>query len=344
MLIRRMSIDVPVNIEEVAANYCEIKLLSWPFACDALAVGLSSGRPSVFVRRNNQSPRRRRFTIAHELGHVVLPWHVGRIACTPARTAFDVESLRLIPTDGPPSPIRIGEQESEATRFASALLIPRIFIEASAETGTLGDVVESLNKANVSAIAAIIALKHNLLPGFCFLVDEDEDGYRTITSSGTNLPTRYGGGRQIAGLREKAVYAGESWLAGRRVLWFQLATQEQFTLREDPRTTSQLLRDAIARHVADNDSVRAFNRINGIVGGMLSRDRAQNEAQAMAMLSHRFEDDSEFFDIFRDSDFDLYLRRKASERIAGRSSRLSRDFLGTDEHNHLAAALGRCLT
>ena len=156
--------------------------------------------------------------------------------------------------------------------------------------------VERLNKANVSAIAAIIALKHNLLPGFCFLVDEDEDGYRTITSSGTNLPTRYGGGRQIAGLREKAVYAGESWLAGQRVLWFQLATQEQFTLREDPRTTSQLLRDAIARHVAD-DRVRAFNRINGIVGGMLSKDRAQNEAQAMAMLSHRFEDDSEFFDI-----------------------------------------------
>jgi hypothetical protein len=57
-------------------------------------------------------------------------------------------------------------------------------------------------------------------------------------------------------------------------------------------------------------------RVNGIVGGMLSKDeRAQAPEQALAILEHKFGDNTEFTDLYADSDFRLYLLRKAHDRV-----------------------------
>lgn len=141
-----MDLNPPIDIYTVAARYCDVEFLTWPFACDALAVGLSSARPSVFIRKNNQGARRRRFTLAHELGHVVLPWHLGLTACIPVATSFEADPLGPTPVSGFLSQARIAEQEAEATRFAGALLVPRRFIESHADTSGIGEAVRSLNK------------------------------------------------------------------------------------------------------------------------------------------------------------------------------------------------------
>jgi hypothetical protein len=100
-------------------------------------------------------------------------------------------------------------------------------------------------------------------------------------------------------------------------MWYRLVEQTDFVLPRDMRSTSQILRDSISGNVHLADSGALFMRINGIVGGMLSRQgRAQTEAQALAVLEHRFESDSELKTMLNQPDFRLYLKRKASERIA----------------------------
>jgi hypothetical protein len=159
------------------------------------------------MRKGGHRTPRRRFTMAHELGHIILAWHVGWMICSPVRATFD---------DG------VTEQESEANHFASALLVPHRFLEERAEE-PFGSVVEALNVAQVSAAAAVLALTRNLLPGCSFLIDEDEDedGFRLISSSGTVVPGGASRQPQLAQLRGKAHDTGEVVVSGRRVLWFQ---------------------------------------------------------------------------------------------------------------------------
>lgn len=318
-LADRLDLNPPIDIDAVAARYCDVEFLTWPYACDALAVGLASLRPSVFIRRNNQGARRRRFTLAHELGHVVLPWHVGLTACVPVTTSFDADPLGPAPVSKLLTQTRIAEQEAEATRFAGALLVPRRFIESHADTGGIGEAIRSLNRTNISAIAGILSLSQNLLPGFCFIIDEDEEGLRTVTSSGTSIPPSDDRRPLEARLRDKARDFGEAHVSGRRVLWYQLAVQTEFVLPEDARSTTQILRDSVAGTTPPTEVPVLLMRINGIVGGILSKEeRAQNEAQALSILEYRFGSDPELNHLLQQEDFCLYLCRKASERIAHR--------------------------
>lgn len=204
------------------------------------------------------------------------------------------------------------EQEGEANLFASGLLVPRRFLESFA-CGELGDVITELNGADISAVAGILALARNLLPGFCFLVAEGEGEFRDIISSGTRLPAFRPGRSLEAQLCDTSHNFGESVLSDKRVLWFQLSSPVNFTLPYDERSTTQILRDSLKR---ENGTIALFMKINGIVGGMLSKkERAQSETQALSVLEHRFSTDPDLRHFLDDADFQLYLRRKVSERV-----------------------------
>jgi hypothetical protein len=238
--------------------------------------------------------------MAHELGHVILAWHVGQMICNPVRTALDV---------------RVPNQESEANRFASALLVPRRFLEERSEV-SLGSMVEALNEAQISTVAVVLALTHNLLPGFSFLIDEDEDGFRMISSPGTAVPG--GGSRQpqLEQLRRKAYETGEALVSGRRVLWFRFAEQSNFSMPDDPRETTAILRSVLASALPGQDVEKLRMRINGIAGASLGkREHAQSEEQAFAVLEQRFAADPDFGHLMAVPDFRLYLQRKAANRV-----------------------------
>jgi hypothetical protein len=289
-----------VDVFGLAEQYCDVEYEPWPFACDALVVGVGRARPKVLIRKDGIGKLRRRFTMGHELGHVLLAWHVGRMVCSPVRTAFDVTASDL---------------EAEANRFASALLVPRRFLEEHGHQ-QIDYVVSVLNEAEVSAAAAVLALTRNLLPGFSFLIDEDEDGFRLISSSGTMVPGGNARAPQIAQLRDKAHQSGETVVSGRRVLWFQFGVQSAFSLPEDKRKTTEILRDALATIIPLSEVSALATIINGIVGGMLGKeDRAQSESQALAVLEQRFASDPDLRHLMEKPDFRLYLKRKAAGRV-----------------------------
>lgn len=72
----------------------------------------------VILVKANANPQRRRFTVSHELGHFLLPWHrQERFSCT-------TENIKDV--TGDPRAARGQEMEQEANAFASELLMPTV--------------------------------------------------------------------------------------------------------------------------------------------------------------------------------------------------------------------------
>ncbi|BCG97221.1 MULTISPECIES: ImmA/IrrE family metallo-endopeptidase [unclassified Mesorhizobium] len=110
---------IPVPIEELCLRLDILEIV--PLTTDGYEGGLltSADKFNGTILFNEASPReRRRFTIAHELGHFLMPSHVpsaeGRFLCK----LQDMRALK-----GGESDRRL-KMEVEANRFASQLLMP----------------------------------------------------------------------------------------------------------------------------------------------------------------------------------------------------------------------------
>ena len=169
-LHKKYSLTIPVNLEMIANEYADLRYMSIPFDIDGISVNLKKPgvRPTIIVNQDRPK-KRQRFTLAHEIGHVLIPWHMG--------TIFDI-------TDTSAShALDYWDMESEANAFATELLMPSSWIQDIVKDAS--DIAkineEIMNQANVSAIAASIRLRSYLPPGYVFIfVNSDE----TVTYSG----------------------------------------------------------------------------------------------------------------------------------------------------------------
>jgi hypothetical protein len=116
----------PVDVEELAASLCRLRVRDaddlCPIAGSPPETPLSGlrlpARWEIWVRRDEPAPRRR-FTVAHEVGHHLLHSDGAAVLCRPA----DVEAAA-------------GDErarEREANRFAAELLMPEPLVRAEAE-------------------------------------------------------------------------------------------------------------------------------------------------------------------------------------------------------------------
>lgn len=112
IIIERHRIVPPFDLEELVLIYSNLYKLSFPTHIDADGVvenlkGI--GKPSIYL--NSGKPEtRQKFTLAHELGHVIIPWHVGNIISHTNVASSELKNYYQI--------------ETEANAFASELLFP----------------------------------------------------------------------------------------------------------------------------------------------------------------------------------------------------------------------------
>ena len=122
---------------------------------------------------------RRRFTLAHELGHICIPWHNGDVKCIAGEHYIQVSGKRLLDT-----------QELEANIFASELLMPTSWvkekIEEYLEQGFQILVRNITESAQTSTMACFFALENAMPSGNIFFVKKETDEYwRTFSSVNT---------------------------------------------------------------------------------------------------------------------------------------------------------------
>jgi hypothetical protein len=271
-LLEKYGLSPPVDVEVLLCRYADLEfdhIPRWPDGsrlADAVCEKRRGARPQVIVHRTNASARLR-FTLAHELGHVIIPWHVGVLIEPVGFLSQDAEENSLVGI--------VGDAEREANRFAAELLMPREFTAKLCREYSPSDAVaELILQAQVSTQAALIRAMPLLPPATVLAMSEQGGGVqwcrRTAGTPVAALPN--GAILSDGGYFPGADETGSTVLPDGRILYFW-----RFGM---PKPVPPLgekhwreLADEIAEDVCDFEytSSKIKQSLSGIIGTVHSR-------------------------------------------------------------------------
>lgn len=167
---------VPVDVFARSVNVSDIRELDDENFEGALVTNANKTE-GVILYKAGVREERRRFTVAHELGHFLIPSHDGNHQCTAAdlrETRRDNEHRR---------------REAEANRFAAGLLMPRDWF--ARDLDALGDAdvthVQTLARKYRTSLEATCNRYTDLTPDTCAFIFAKDDAIRYIRPT-TNFP------------------------------------------------------------------------------------------------------------------------------------------------------------
>src|SRR5580704_5613842 len=106
-------IEIPIPLKRIAGSVGIVDIVGQTTSSFEGALVTTAAKGTGSIAYNNASRiERRRFTIAHEIGHFLIPWHGASAQCATA----DMGVLKSQDTRK--------SKEAEANRFAAALLTP----------------------------------------------------------------------------------------------------------------------------------------------------------------------------------------------------------------------------
>jgi len=145
VLARAKVTQLPVSVKNIARLY-DVKVLEDKLEGGASGYLIRDKGRALIVLEKNESLHRQRFTIAHELGHLLM--HAGRPLLVDADTR--INERKAIPGD-----FATSLEERQANQFAAALLMPDLLVEQEVERLQPGrDVAKELARiCNVSVAA-----------------------------------------------------------------------------------------------------------------------------------------------------------------------------------------------
>lgn len=148
-IIKQHSLIIPFNLYTLVLQYADIEEIPIPIdGVDGVCLNLKSStkKPRIILNSYVYGVRKK-FTLAHELGHIVIPWHYG--------TILDKVDEPIKNYNSPYWKI-----EREANLFASELLMPFDWIHTLYKVNRSYDFLLDtiMNQCNVSEIAAKIRL------------------------------------------------------------------------------------------------------------------------------------------------------------------------------------------
>lgn len=157
-LIRIKKLNPPIDIEALIKDYADIEYTDIPFDIDGLCLNLKvKGKTRVIINKRI-SQTRRIFTLAHELGHIIIPWHVGSIIDTSVIEELAFESFLY------------EVREAEANRFASEILMPSEWVSGLFDKNNDPEKVMRylISHCGVSAQAAILKMNEIMPSGYVY--------------------------------------------------------------------------------------------------------------------------------------------------------------------------------
>ena len=166
----------PVDVEAILHSCSIVEDNNNPLGIEAYTL-LNESPPRVQLNNSIMTfEPRKRFTIAHELGHIFIPWHNGEISCNTDDPRLKEDNLYF------------DTQELEAYAFASELLMPTQWI---LEKFNIGQTFESLidvmaREANASIMACLYAVENALPSGHAFFITSNTmDFWKSFHTIGT---------------------------------------------------------------------------------------------------------------------------------------------------------------
>lgn len=307
LITARLKLEPPVDVEAAAEGFADLEADAIPGDCDGMALNLSGGRDRPLILFDHRPVSvRKRFTIAHELGHVVLPWHVGSTICHPELGGG-------------------GSQEGierEANRFAGELLLPTPWIDSLiADLGIdrLQPIFNELLDAEVSIWVACFRLQDRLPPGYAYVVSDGGvtlfTGQTLVPGMKLNLPS-LGEEIPITRLGRFADFHETVRFGARRIHFWSFLGPVEMDIN-DGRSSAEILEGLLSKFANDAEHAEQIRfSLNGVLGAAISlaiRQGATSPEELLARFRGRFAEKRPtlpegFLD---DSEFDAWLRRRS---------------------------------
>ncbi|MFA6201637.1 MAG: ImmA/IrrE family metallo-endopeptidase [Gallionella sp.] len=308
-LIAKLSLAPPINVKSLVEAHADLTITNIPIeGVDGISLDLKTpGKKARVVLNANNPQTRQRFTLAHELGHLLIPWHTGNIV-------DHVDPTLVHATDN------YWEFESEANAFAGELLMPSQWVtQLLAETDNIAQLHKRIaRESEVSLHAAAIRLTQLLPKNLVFAVERDgavEFSGRTEDTLANTLPWK-------SEFPDEAYdYCDEHYMAtseNRRIHWWKLPNSVVLAAI-DERPWREILNSIVADlGITPSEQIKIKSSINGVVAyanSAAKRSREYSVETVVAACVQRFSDRPEFQEFVHHPHFHAFILQKAHEMI-----------------------------
>ena len=236
------------------------------------------GKKPHIIINETISDTRKRFTLAHELGHVLIPWHTGMIV-----DEIDVP-------DGAAN-ADYSEIEAEANRFAAELLMPtkwtREQVEKDADPLKVSKIISEV--ANVSLQAASLKLIASLSKGYVFA--QIDAGI--VILSGKSADTLASNPKVGSTIKPDTLFPFSTQSKSNGYYWWKFEESSEFVPTEDD--WRETLDEIIGDIGIPADNIKSTkDKLNGIISyaNILVKDKRTSGRVYQACLQRVYSNDS----------------------------------------------------
>lgn len=309
-VVRKYDLRPPIDIQSLVNRYARLTIMHIPFrGVDGISLNLKTpGKATHVIVNRAGSQFRQRFTMAHELGHILIPWHVGAVVIDHA----DPSRSR------PPSHWTMDDwtMESEANSFAAELLMPHSWIEKTVSSTT--DLAEAHKRISLecqtSTLSAAIRLTQFLPENVVYAAEKDgivEYSGRTDGTIASSLE------RHVEFPNDAFSYSEqhyESRIRGQTLHWWRLPREIRI-VTTDVRSWRDIL-DSILHDIFDNDQavIHKKRSINGVIGYANStcKDK-RNVDSIVSACVQRLRDRPNYHAVVEHDSFSAFIRKRAED-------------------------------
>ena len=310
-------LEPPVKVEELVEEFAEVRDISFGVGLGLDAVlhglnGLNDGQEQpVLLLNNDFAATRRRFTLAHELGHLLMSWHSGTMECHLDDQPLDASGSTSRGGRGADS--SAWQLERDANQFASRILIPRRFVD-QLDHADPESMLEAMAVAEVSAEAAVIGLASQLPPGYVFALHDPFGGItRVAYSPDTFNLGLYKGPKQFDKhlLARSMDKSGETSLRGALIYWGMVQDTMELTVADD--NWEDILVELVGRHFpGQGRGGSAWNSACAVASAAHGEFTHDNVPRLAVRIKQRFLKRSEdFLALVDDPQFDDFASARA---------------------------------
>ncbi|MGD6943439.1 ImmA/IrrE family metallo-endopeptidase [Cytobacillus gottheilii] len=294
----RHNLVPPVNVMSLLEKYADIEEDSLPNDVDGICLEREGTKPLVIVDRF-KPVKRKRFTLAHELGHIIIPWHSGTMICHTNKEVSIYENYLY------------AMFEQQANRFASEILIPTSWLKNMISSIKFKEqlIRTVIDIADVSLSAALIAIYKNLTPGNILLVTLNGVVQLKLTSPGT----KYNIGKDLDILQLNSVSdINEKFQVGSyKVYCWEFSNSITPIINSNgKRELAKVILKRILESIERQDKLQS---INGIIGAMNGTNKTSTKEELYSLLKQRIASDESLESFFKHPEFEYFLQCRVAE-------------------------------
>lgn len=308
-MVRKFGLVPPIDVESLIRERAELTYADIPMkGVDGVCLYLKTpGKTTKVIVNSNNPPLRQRFTLAHELGHIIIPWHTGSIVD------------HLDPDEGYAVQDYL-ELENEANLFAGEILVPSDWIVALLkDTENLAEIHRTIsNECQVSSHAGAVRLAQILPKNVVFAAERSGTVEFSGRTPGT-LASSLAWGTEFDPHAYSYADSHFSIKVGKRTChWWVLPNTVSVKI-EDQRAWREILDSIVdSFDLPEGDARDLKNSINGVVAFANGRARRSDDYSVDSVISacmQRFSDRPEFKSFVQHTDFEAFIAKKAESLV-----------------------------